>query len=100
VLPFLAVGESTTVVPSPPRPSSEDAVPGTEALCLEGMLGQTTGTYKAGTYLGVCPMVGATIVPVLALLMMLVRIEGTRAKGLIVISLMSYPTRLMQRLTC
>ena len=44
VLPLLIVGESTTVALSPPNPSSEEAVPGTEMLCLEtilvGMLGQ------------------------------------------------------------
>ena len=48
MLPFLIVGESTTVALSPPRPSSEDAVPGTERLCLEmilvGMLGKRPET--------------------------------------------------------
>lgn len=38
MLPLFAVGESTTVAPSPPKPSSEDTVPGTEMLCLRRIL--------------------------------------------------------------
>ena len=70
MLPFLAVGESTTVAPSPPKPSSEDAVPGTEMLCLRVVLvGMLRKPPKAllRPYLGVCPMLWVTKDPTLAL---------------------------------